>query len=320
MKILSIDGGGVKGLYSAAFLAALEGRFRKSIADCFDLVAGTSTGGILALAIAARMPTQAIVDFYRQWGPKIFHPKLKATYVLRSLLFSRYPDKELKNALQTVFGDRKIIDIYNQEKSISCCIPSIDAIQGTPTVFKTPHDNKLSRDNDYYLWEVALATSAAPVYFPVARIRVPNSSSWKLYVDGGLWANNPSHVALVEALTYKKQSLKDIYLLSLGNIVGTTSFGSDTYLSKGIALWRTDVIGMTLDTQSTAVHNQIRLLFDSQDLSDHYTRIEHSPNEKQSSLKKLDCAKPANINDLEVLGRARADSESVHDNIMNFFT
>ena len=111
MKILSIDGGGLKGLYSAAFLAGLEGRFRKSIVDCFDLVAGTSTGGILALAIAARMPTQTIVDFYRQWGPKIFHPKLKAMYVLRSLLFSRYPDKELKNALQTVFGDRKIIDI-----------------------------------------------------------------------------------------------------------------------------------------------------------------------------------------------------------------
>lgn len=317
MNILSIDGGGIKGLYSAAFLAGLENKFVKETHNCFDLVAGTSTGGILALAIAARIPVKDIVEFYKEWGPRIFRTRFN---IFRNLLFSKYSNKELIKALQNIFGNIRIKDIYSQDKRISICIPSIDVIQGTPTVFKTPHDRQLSRDNEQYLWEIALATSSAPTYFPVAKIRIPRSSAWKLFVDGGLWANNPSLVAITEALTYQKQTLKNIYMLSLGNIESTTSLSSNTYLNKGFVLWQADIVGITMDTQSIAVHNQIQLLFGSKGLSDHYIRIQHKPNKHQKSLRKLDFATPSNLNDLEALGRSKAESESRNNVIKKFFS
>ena len=317
MNILSIDGGGIKGLYSAAFLAGLENKFGKETYDCFDLVAGTSTGGILALAIAARIPVKDIVEFYKQWGPRIFRTRFN---ILRNLLFSKYSNKELIKALQSIFGNTRIKDIYSQDKRISVCIPSIDVIQGTPTVFKTPHNSRLSRDNEQYLWEIALATSSAPTFFPLAKIRIPQSSAWKLFVDGGLWANNPSLVAITEALTYHKQTLENIYMLSLGNIESTTSLSSNTYLNKGFVLWQADIVGITMDTQSIAVHNQIQLLFSSKGLSDHYIRIQHKPNKRQNSLKKLDVATFSNLNDLEALGRSRAESESRNNIVKKFFS
>jgi len=204
MNILSIDGGGIKGLYSAAFLAGLENRFGKESYHCFDLIAGTSTGGILALAIAAKLPALDIVEFYKEWGTRIFHTNFSIT---RNLFRASYSNKPLIKALKEVFKDLKIKDVYTHDKDIALCIPAIDIIQGTPIVFKTPHHPELSRDNEQYLWEIALATSSAPTIFPVANIRQPGANVEKLYIDGGLWANNPSMVALTEALTYKNQSI-----------------------------------------------------------------------------------------------------------------
>ena len=227
-QVLSIDGGGIKGLYSAAFLACLEKRFSKQMADCFQLIAGTSTGGILALAIAARIPAQKIVDFYKKWGTQIFIPQFKSFQFLKKIKYSKYSEEVLRLAVQSVFEKRRIKDIYKTEKPVALCIPCINAITGSPWVFKTPHNEKLGRDNDYYLWEVAMATSAAPIYFPLARINIPSSTASNLFIDGGLWANNPSEVALTEALTYLNAKLDDIYLYSLGNIRSNTTFRSDT--------------------------------------------------------------------------------------------
>jgi len=85
MKILAIDGGGVKGLYSAAFIATMEDRFGIQTRTCFDLIAGTSTGGILALGLASGIPARKIVAFYKDWGPKIFPPKLFFDSLLEKL-------------------------------------------------------------------------------------------------------------------------------------------------------------------------------------------------------------------------------------------
>jgi uncharacterized protein len=321
MKILSIDGGGIKGLYSAAFLADLEQRFNKRIADCFDLIAGTSTGGILALALAARIPAQEIVDFYKNWGPKIFPQRFKFLRTIRSLFVSKYNNIFLSEAVKEVFKEVKIKDIYENQNPCALCITSINAITGLPYVFKTPHNPHLIRDNDHYLWELALATSAAPTYFPIVKIRNPLSkSSFNLFVDGGLWANNPSMVALTEALTYKSERMNDIYLLSLGNVKSASSFNSNSILSKGIFLWKQDIIGLTFETQSLAIHNQINLLFNSMELGRQYIRIEEPLLSKSHKcLAKMDCANHVNLNDLEVLGRNRANYEGVRPDIINLF-
>ena len=105
MKILSIDGGGIKGLFGAAFLAGLEDRFERQVSDCFDLIAGTSTGGILALALAARIPAKRIVTFYREWGPLIFPPRFSTYRLLKSLLSQniaiKYWRKPLRKSSKT---------------------------------------------------------------------------------------------------------------------------------------------------------------------------------------------------------------------------
>ncbi len=315
MNLLSIDGGGIKGLYSAAFLAGLEHIYKKKTVECFDLVAGTSTGGIIALAIAAKISVKTIVSFFKDWGPKIFKSRLKGP---KTLILSKYSNQCLTEALQDVFGNIKISDIYSKDDDLAVCIASIDAILGTPIVFKTPHDPGFSRDNDLFLWEVALATSASPTFFPIAKLDSRQSSSWKLYVDGGLWANNPGFIALTEALTYKKQVIKNIFMLSLGNITSTTTLKSNTFLQKGIAQWSVDFIKMTMNTQSIAIHNQVKLLFEKQGLRDHYTRIEHTAS-NNSSLQQLDCANRSNLNDLENLGNNRAYTESNNPSIRHFY-
>lgn len=315
MKLLSIDGGGIKGLYSAAFLNSLEKIYGKQTVDSFDLIAGTSTGGIIALAIAARISLDEVVNFYKTWGPKIFHRKLK---VPKNLIISKYSNHQFTEALKEMFGDKTIADVYSASHSPALCIASIDVIQGTPIVFKTPHDPALSRDKTLYLWEVALATSAAPTFFPIAKIFNRELTSWNLYVDGGLWANNPSIIALTEALTYKQQMMKDIFMLSLGNINTITSFKSDTFLSKGIAQWSVDFIKMTMNTQSLAIHNQVKLLFNAQGLSHQYVRIDQ-PATGRKSLQQLDCVTQSNLNDLERLGNGRAYTVSSGKDISQFY-
>lgn len=320
MKILTIDGGGIKGLYSAAFIAGLEKRFNKQIADCFDLIAGTSTGGILALALAAKIPAKDIVKFYKDWGPKIFPQRFTKYYMIKSLLFSKYANTVLEEALRHVFGKLKIKDVYSSENPTALCIPSINAVTGEPYVFKTPHDSKLIRDLDCYLWEVGLATSAAPTYLPLAKIALADSTSSNLFVDGGLWANNPSKVALVEGLTYIESDINNIELLSIGNIKSMTAFNSSTILERGLLLWRENIISLTLETQSVAEHHQIRLLFQSFDRSDSYVRIEENINgQNHNNMNKLDCATNTNLNDLEIYGYERANYEGVNENIIKFF-
>ncbi|MCK8604374.1 CBASS cGAMP-activated phospholipase [Desulfoferrobacter suflitae] len=321
MKILSIDGGGIKGIYSAAFLAGLEERFGKSIADCFDLIAGTSTGGILALALAARLPARDVVTFYREWGPKIFPTKLTFLYTLRSLLFSKYNNVSLDRAFKDVFKDLKLKDLDAHTKRVALCIPSINAITGNPMVFKTQHDPNLCRDLEYYLWQVALATSAAPVYFPLAKVGIPNSAAQNLFVDGGLWANNPSMVALVEAVAYMKMPLQDIRLLSVGNIKSKTTFSSNSILSRGASLWREKVINLTLEAQAASIDHQVELLFRSLNLSSNYIRVEEPiTSQTHLCLARMDCAKTKNLNDLEIMGRHRADCEGVKRRMIQLFT
>ena len=320
MKILSIDGGGIKGLFSAAFLAGLEDRFQRQIADCFDLIAGTSTGGILALALAARIPAKRIVTFYREWGPEIFPPRFPTFRILRSLLVAKYSNKILEKAFKEVFQDLKIRDIYEGGKAVALCIPSINAVTGIPRVFKTAHDQKLTADNEYYLWQIALATSAAPTFFPLARVRIPHSDSANLFVDGGLWANNPSLVALAEALTYAKAKIEDIHILSVGNIKSSTTFKSSTMMSKGALLWRQKVVSLTLEAQSFAIHQQLTLLFKSLNLSSRYIRIEQEiTSDAHRCLKELDCATKANLNDLEAYGHSRSNFEGVKEEIIELF-
>ena len=159
-KILSIDGGGIKGLYSATILKRLEEKYGL-IPDYFDLICGTSTGGVIALGLAASLPCKKIIEFYQDYGPKIFpynsRPARFLAGVKQTIISSKYQDNVLKEALTYVFNDLRIND------SCCClCIPAVNLATMQGIIFKTSHVKELTRDGDLKMVDVALATTAAP--------------------------------------------------------------------------------------------------------------------------------------------------------------
>lgn len=195
-KILCVDGGGIKGLYSSQVLAEIEKAHNVCLSDYFDLICGTSTGGIIALGISAGIPMQKIVGFYQDCGPKIFRSNWKSLGVLgnvilgirQALLRSKYSQKALKSALISVFGNKTISESKNL-----LCIPAYNLTDGKPRIFKRDY-GCLNQDNDKTYVDVALATSAAPTYLPIHNVNKTN------YIDGGVYANNPILVGLTEYL------------------------------------------------------------------------------------------------------------------------
>lgn len=194
-KILCIDGGGIKGLFSAQVLAEFEEAFNTLTSEHFDLVCGTSTGGIIALGVASGIPMKEVVKFYQNNGPNIFSQRWKIgvlgewLFTLKqAIIISKYSDKALRNALIDVFKTKKIVESQNL-----LCIPSFNITNSTPRIFKRDYGS-LNQDNKKTFVQVALATTAAPTYFPVQEI------DGVQYVDGGLYANNPIMIGLTEAI------------------------------------------------------------------------------------------------------------------------
>lgn len=198
-KILTIDGGGIKGLYSAQVLSRFEEIFRTNISDHFDLICGTSTGGIIALAASAKKSMSTVVSLYDNDGPKIFTQWFKyrlpicginlGNFLLKmkqSVFSSKYNGKYLEKALKREFKDMTLAENNNL-----LCIPSYNITTATPRVFKKDYGS-LTEDSKKTYYEVALATAAAPTYLPVRTI---NDNE---YIDGGLWANDPMMVGLTE--------------------------------------------------------------------------------------------------------------------------
>jgi patatin-like phospholipase/acyl hydrolase len=205
-KILCIDGGGIKGAFAASFLKTIEETNNKSIVDYFDLIVGTSTGGIIALGLGLGLPASEMLSFYEYHGKRIFRRSLPLVAAIRHFLIAKYSDRELKDSLQEVFGERRL-----GESKCRLVIPSANLDTGEVHVYKTSHHPRFERDYKELAVEVALATSAAPTYFPEHLTRAGTP-----LIDGGIWANNPLTVAAVEALGVLKWPADDIRVLSIG--------------------------------------------------------------------------------------------------------
>lgn len=204
-QILSLDGGGLRGSFTAASLAALEDDLGSPVVDHFDLIAGTSTGGLIALALGAGVSARSILDFYLEEGPQIFrHPRLRTP---RHLFRSKYNGRALETAVRQQLGDRLLGD-----SRVRLVIPAFDLTRNDIYLFKTPHHPRLRRDWRVPMWEVALATAAAPTYLPAHILRGDRSQ----LVDGGTWANNPCMVGVAEAVSMLNAPLTAIRLLSIG--------------------------------------------------------------------------------------------------------
>ncbi len=199
---------GGKGVFPAAFLAEIEKSLQGPIYRYFDLIAGTSTGAIIALALGLGLTAEEITGFYRKHGAKIFpaHFLSAPIRLLRYLLSSKYPAQPLRDALREVFKESVLGD-----SKVRLLIPSFNVNTGEIHIYKTRHHRRFLTDFRVPMVDVALATTAAPTYFPAHR-----GAGGALYIDGGLWANNPVGNAVVEARSWLGKSPKQVNVLSLG--------------------------------------------------------------------------------------------------------
>ena len=205
-RILSLDGGGIKGIFTAAVLADLEANFLDggAVSDYFDLVVGTSTGGIIALGLGAGLGASQLLDLYSSQGREIFPPKGRPLRKVLQYFKASYRSEPLDRIIYDVLGDLRLRD-----SQVRLCIPSLDRKYGDVYVFKTPHHPDFIKDGEELMTKVAAATSAAPSYFK------PVEDGY-IFADGGVWANNPIMIGLVEALSSFKTKRSDIAVLSIG--------------------------------------------------------------------------------------------------------
>jgi patatin-like phospholipase/acyl hydrolase len=277
-RILSIDGGGIRGIFPAAVLAELERRYTASqpIGAYFDLIVGTSTGGILALGLGAGFTAAELRDLYVRRGCEVF-PPLPETNLGRlrgwwrdktHYVWHRYDRAALEHLLTMQLGDR----LFGDSKT-RLCIPAFEGRHSEVFVYKTPHHPDYRTDRFERMVNVGLATAAAPTYYR------PLDRGGYLLIDGGVWANNPIMLAVIEALTCFSVDRGQIDVLSLG-------CGDDPYVvSKrqislgGLFFWK-DGIFAAMRLQSLAATNQARLLLGPPAV----TRIDAPTNEQKIAL------------------------------------
>lgn len=274
-KVLCIDGGGMRGVYTAAYLASLAQRFAHKrggmpnldIGAAFNLIVGTSTGGILACSLAAGIEQNEMVELYKKHGKAIFPENLPQNF-LQSPKLLRWPrflevgNEALRKALTEKFGDTTLAEIYAR-RGIGLSIPAVEMSRHHSWVFKTPHiPANYGRDDQYTLVDVCMATSAAPIYRSMAYIDNPDSPGGRVFVDGGLWANSPVLVGLIDALTITDEDDNiEIYCLGTCSRPAGEQI-SESEIHRSIPEWKFGggAVALSLDAQEFAFHNMARLL------------------------------------------------------------
>ena len=251
-RILSIDGGGFRGAYSAHVLKRIEEEYGVSLFEEFDMIAGTSTGSIIAGGIAVGVKPREIAAMYESKGAKIFKNRWFATFGLTA---SRYKRKALEQVLESVIGNKKLGEI---EKPL--IIPATDVGNGCVHVFKSSYDSAFVRDSEVLLRQAILASCAAPTYFDPLKV------GDYLLADGGVWANCPALVAAIDAKKRLGIDLDDIQILSIGTGTSKQYYPQSKSLLKSLTGWgfatkwgRGKFIDMILNLQSQTANNMLGL-------------------------------------------------------------
>jgi predicted acylesterase/phospholipase RssA len=215
-RILSLDGGGIRGVFPVAFLARLEEHLDGSIGSHFDLIAGTSTGGVIAIGLGLGLSACDILRLYEDHGAAIFdqqHGRMETWLRQRwrgalHLFGSKYSSTPLQNALTGIFGQRRL-----GESRTRLVIPAWHQMLERVYIYKTAHHPRLETDYKQFALDAAMATAAAPTFLK------PHLTSDSVeLVDGGVWANNPIGVAAIEAVGMLNWPADRLKILSIGTI------------------------------------------------------------------------------------------------------
>lgn len=251
-RILTIDGGGIRGVFPAHILKKISTQLGGNLGDRFGLIAGTSTGSIIAAATALGISSETVIELYREQGPKLFTPrKTFWPNYLRQGFTSSYDHECLGRVLEGVFQKRKLKDVPRP-----LIIPATDIGNGGVHVFKSVYSPDFVRDPEVPVWQAVLASCSAPTYFDPLKLDPYHLA------DGGLWANNPTLVAFVDAQRRLKISPSDIKILSIGTGHSKVAYGT-AYREKWGLLngWQgRRFIDFLLSLQAQSTHNTMGLL------------------------------------------------------------
>ncbi len=323
-RVLSLDGGGMRGLYTATVLETLACHFASrrgakalDVGKGFDLIVGTSTGGILATAIAHGQALTRVMDLYRLEGPMIFTDPMPDTaerwklagWLWRNRRKASNRNDCLRRVLCGFFGEETLGRLY-QRRGIRLCIPAVKAEHQTTKVFKTPHASRLTFDAGYRLVDVCMATSAAPIFLPMVNLADPGGNGCSfVYADGGLWANNPVLIGILEALELTASTARPIQVLSVGTCAAPEGEliapGSEDF---GFVQWRagTKIVSLSLNAQAAGCAYMAGLLQDRLRELGRPITVARLPSSSLSADKmrwmRLDAASPEAIRALSQLG------------------
>jgi len=287
-KILSIDGGGIRGILPAAILAHLEKRLQIQkgddqlrIADCFDMLCGTSAGGILTcLYLVPQIDSEGIsrpkysatqiFDFYRELGPALFRRPL--SYFIRSgagLLRSRYSEDALYEFAKKLVGETYISDVMKD-----CLITAYDLSSRKAVLFSRYATTKYGDMANYKLCDVVRATTAAPSYFIPAQIFAKDKTSRHL-VDGGVYAGNPAMCSLVEAIKiWPEVPVNNLWMLSVGTGKVIRPYSFKHTKKFGYIHWLHPILDILMSSVSETVDYQMQQVFSISRVPGNYIRIE----------------------------------------------
>jgi hypothetical protein len=248
-RILALDGGGLKGAFTAAALACWEKHTGRRIVDHFDLVAGTSTGGILAIGLGLGLSAEQMLEFYMKRGPVIFPVtrfRSRIWHVLRHLYRPKYSQTLLLRELEDAYysGGRPLLMNDSQCRLV---VPAYHAVAGASHVFRTPHHPDLTTDANTQAAHAALATAAAPTFFTAAKVHsmVTQSS----YFDGGVWATSPTMAAIIEAVCFLRIPLERLDVLSVGTTDEPFTVSNQTRAGILGWIWRKRILDLLMSVQ-----------------------------------------------------------------------
>ncbi|WOI34997.1 CBASS cGAMP-activated phospholipase [Tritonibacter scottomollicae] len=293
-RILTLSGGGYRGLYTAQVLAGLEEESGDvPLHRRFDLIAGTSIGGILALAIASgKTSMKEVAAAMESQGSAIFGednpPKGKMAQYLdywKTKSAARYDPAPLRNLIAELVGE----DTYIGDLKQKVLVPAVNVTKGSPQAFKTPHHPRLVRDWKLPLVDVAMATSAAPSYFPLHTI------GSERFADGGMYANSPDDLAIHEAQYFLDQDLGDVEVLSIGTTTSKFSFPASVASDMSWLDWIQEQRAISVMIAAQQMNTDFVM---RHRLGDRYIRVDAEPSAAQLSDITLDNANPKVAKDL----------------------
>lgn len=268
-RILAIDGGGIRGLLPAVVLTELERIAGRPVRELFDLIVGTSTGAVLALGLTTRGPggsprysAEELRALYLDEGPNIFSRSL--AYRVRSVegvANAKYPASSIEEVLQRYFGEARLADALGD-----VLVTAYETELREPFLLRSRRA-RARDDSDFAVRDVARAATAAPTFFPPARVTGADGASWSL-IDGGVYANNPAMVGVVEAMT--AYDAGDVLSLSLGTGILTRPLPHRRIRSWGLLRWARPLVNIVFDAGTSTVDFQAAALsLTTSDVAEH---------------------------------------------------